>query len=171
VWDAGQLSPNSDSSASHSKPSKLDNPAIVCPVCSFPSILAGVVCQFDTSWSYHRGMGLPWGNASMRSSCKDFSQLVIKGERAPVGGAIPGQVALGSIRKQSEKARGSKPVSSTPPWPLHQLLPPSSCPVWVPGLTSFGDEHQCGSVSWITPFLPSLLLGHDVLCRNRGRDD
>jgi hypothetical protein len=25
-------------------------------------------------------------------------------------------------RKKAEQARGSKPVSSTPPWPLHQLL-------------------------------------------------
>jgi hypothetical protein len=56
----------------------------------------------------------------MRSSCKAFSQLVIKGPL--VGGAIPGLVILGSIRKQAEQARGSKPVSNIPPWPLHQLL-------------------------------------------------
>jgi hypothetical protein len=36
------------------------------------------------------------------------------------------------------------------------------CPVWVPVLTSFGDEQQYGSVSWINPFLPNLLLGHGV---------
>jgi hypothetical protein len=58
-----------------------------------------------------------------------------------VSGAIPGLVVLGSIRKQAEQARGSKPVSSTPPWPLA----PGSCP--VPVLTSFGDKQQCGSVS------------------------
>jgi hypothetical protein len=29
-------------------------------------------------------------------------------------------------------------------------------------LTFFGDEQQCGSVSRINPFLPNLLLGHDV---------
>jgi hypothetical protein len=64
----------------------------------------------------------------MRPSCKAFSQLVIKGGRAQptVGGAIPGLVVLGSIRKQAKQARGSKPVSNIPPWPLHQLLPPSS---------------------------------------------
>jgi len=39
-----------------------------------------------------------------------------------VGGAIPGLVVLGSIRKQAEQEIGNKPVSSTPPWPLHQLL-------------------------------------------------
>ena len=39
---------------------------------------------------------------------------------------------------------------------------PASWPAWVPVLTSFDDEQQCGSVSWINPFLPNLLLGHDV---------
>lgn len=39
-----------------------------------------------------------------------------------VGGATPGQVVLGSIKKQVEQARKSKPVGSTPPWLLHQLL-------------------------------------------------
>jgi hypothetical protein len=60
----------------------------------------------------------------MRSSCKAFSQLVIKGEGPLVGGAIPGLVVLGSIREQAEQARGDKPVSNIPPWPLHQLLLP-----------------------------------------------
>jgi hypothetical protein len=60
----------------------------------------------------------------MRSSCKAFSQLVIKGERPLVGGAIPGLIALGSIRKQVEQVRGSKPVRNILPWPLHQLLLP-----------------------------------------------
>ena len=50
----------------------------------------------------------------MRSSCKVFSQLV-------VGGTISGLVVLGSIKKQAEQTRGGKPVSSIPPWPLHQL--------------------------------------------------
>ena len=63
----------------------------------------------------------------MRSSCGAFSQLEIKGERPRVGGAIPGLVVLDSIREQAEQARGSKPVSNIPPWPLHHLLPPSSC--------------------------------------------
>jgi hypothetical protein len=58
----------------------------------------------------------------MRSSCKAFSQLVIKGRGFIVGGAIPGLVVLGPIRKQAEQARGSKPVSNILPWPRHQLL-------------------------------------------------
>jgi hypothetical protein len=60
----------------------------------------------------------------MKSSCKAFSQLMIKGERPLVGGAIPRLVVLGSIRQQAEQARGSKPVRNIPPWPLHQLLLP-----------------------------------------------
>jgi hypothetical protein len=60
----------------------------------------------------------------MRSSCKAFSQLVIKGERPPVGGTSSGLVVLGSIGEQAEQARGSKPVMNIPPWPLHQLLLP-----------------------------------------------
>jgi hypothetical protein len=57
----------------------------------------------------------------MRSSCKAFSQLVIKGERPLVGKTISGLVVLGSIREQAEQARGSKPVKNICPWLLHQL--------------------------------------------------
>ena len=39
---------------------------------------------------------------------------------------------------------------------------PASWPAWILVLTSFDDEQQCGSVSRINPFLPDLLLGHDV---------
>ena len=94
----------------------------------------------------------------MRSNCKAFSQLVIKGEGPLVGGTISGLVVLDSIREQAEQARGSKPVRNIPPWPLHQLLLPACVPV----LTSFGDEQQHGSVSRINPFLPNLFLGHDI---------
>jgi hypothetical protein len=55
----------------------------------------------------------------MRSNCKAFSQLVIKGERPLVGGTISGLLVLGSIREQAEQARANKTVSNIPPWPLH----------------------------------------------------
>jgi hypothetical protein len=42
-----------------------------------------------------------------------------------VGGAIHGLVVVGSIRKQTEQARGSRPVRNILPWPLHQLLLPN----------------------------------------------
>jgi len=54
----------------------------------------------------------------------------------------------------------SKPVSSISPRTLHKLLPPCSCLVWVPILTSFGDDQHYGSVSWINSFLLNLLFGH-----------
>ena len=66
----------------------------------------------------------------MRSSCKTFSQFGMGGgEWGIVGDTISGLVVLGSIRKLAEQARGSELVSSIPPWPLPQLLPPGSCPV------------------------------------------
>jgi hypothetical protein len=49
----------------------------------------------------------------MRSSCKAFSQLVIKGGGPNVDGAIPGLVVLGSIREQAEGWRGGSAVKST----------------------------------------------------------
>jgi hypothetical protein len=87
-------------------------------------VLVGFVCQLDTGWGYHRERSFSWGNASMRSNCKAFSQLVIKGERPLVGGTISGLVVLGSIREQGEQARGSKPVNNISRWLLHQLLLP-----------------------------------------------
>ena len=52
----------------------------------------------------------------MRSSCEAFSQLVIdaRGPSPLWVGATPGQVVLGSIRKQTEQAMGNK-VASSPP--------------------------------------------------------
>ena len=83
-----------------------------------------VLCQLDTA-----GVITEKGaSVEERSSCKAFPQLVKKQGGSTVGGAIPGLVVLGSIRKQTEQARGSKPISNIPPWPLHKLLPTSSCP-------------------------------------------
>ena len=65
-----------------------------------------------------------------------------------------------SQRKQASKEHPSMASASAP----------ASWPAWVPVLTSFGDEQQHGSVSWINPFLPNLLLGHDALSRNRNPD-
>ena len=77
-----------------------------------------------------------------------------------VGGAIPGLLDLGSIRKQNEQTMRSKPVSSTPSMastPLYHLLLPSSCPAWVPILTCFRVGLWCEGISLINPFLPKLL--------------
>ena len=45
----------------------------------------------------------------MRSSCKAFSQLVIKEEGSIVGGTISGLVVLGSISEQAEQASKEHP--------------------------------------------------------------
>jgi hypothetical protein len=45
----------------------------------------------------------------MRSNCKAFSQLVIKGKRPLVGGTISGLVVLGFIREQAEPASKEHP--------------------------------------------------------------
>jgi hypothetical protein len=57
------------------------------------SVLASFVSTWH-SWSYHRERSFTWGNASMRFSCKAFSQLVIKGERPLVVGTISELVVL-----------------------------------------------------------------------------
>jgi hypothetical protein len=76
---------------------------------------AGFVCQLDTGWSYHRERSFSWGNASRRSSCKAFSQLVIKEGGPLVGGANSGLVVLGSIREQAEQTIGSRQASKEHP--------------------------------------------------------
>jgi hypothetical protein len=52
------------------------------------------LCHIDTGWSYHREKSFSWGNAFTRSSCKAFSQLVIKWGGPLVGGAVSGLVVL-----------------------------------------------------------------------------
>jgi hypothetical protein len=67
------------------------------------AVLAGFVCQLDTSWSYHRERSLFWGNAFMRSSCKAFSQLVIRSGRAPCGWCHPWAGSFVFYKKASWK--------------------------------------------------------------------
>jgi hypothetical protein len=74
-----------------------------------------------------------------------------------MSGAVPGLVVLGCIRKQAEQA-----IRSNLPLLLHHLLPPGPCSVWVPVLTSFNNEQQCGSMSQISSFLPNLFFGNGV---------
>ena len=77
-----------------------------------------------------------------------------------MGGAIPGLVVLGPVREQVEQGRGSKPVSNICPLPLHQLLLSVLLEFqsWLPLVMKSNVEN----VSRINPFLPTLLLGHDV---------
>jgi hypothetical protein len=80
------------------------------------------VCQLDTNWSYQRVRNLPWVNTSMRSSCKAFSQLVIKSGRAHYGlchpwAGSPGfykKTSWASQRKQASKQHPSMASVSDP---------------------------------------------------------
>ena len=122
-----------------------------------------LLCQVDTVWSYLRERSFSWGNASMRSSCGTFSQLVSKQGGPLVGGVIPWLVVLVSIKKQAEQASKKHPSMASASAPV-------SWPAWVPVLTSFGDKQLCKTISLINPFLPNWLLGRDVLSKNRHHD-
>jgi hypothetical protein len=131
-----------------------------------PGVLAGFVCQLDTSWSYHRERSFRWGNASTRSSCKAFSKVVIKEGGPIVGGAIPGLVVLCSTRKQAEQGRGNKPVTC-----LYGLWI-SSC--FLTCLSSHPDFFWWWTAVWKyklnKPFIPQLPSWSWYLCRNRNPD-
>jgi hypothetical protein len=90
-------------------------------------VLAGLVYHLNTSWSNHRERSLPWGNASMRLSCKAFSLLVIKGWRTHCGWYHLSAGNPGFYKKASWTSQGKQASKQHPPCPLHQLLPPSSC--------------------------------------------
>jgi hypothetical protein len=62
-----------------------------------------VLCQLDTGWSYQRERSFSWGNAYMRSSCKAFSQLLIKAGGPLVGDAIYGLVVLVPLKNSLGK--------------------------------------------------------------------
>ena len=72
---------------------------------------------------------------------------------------------LGSIRKKTEQARESHPVSNISPWPLHQLLLPEL--LEFPVLTSFGDQQQFRMCKLNKPFPPQLASFSWCLCRDR----
>lgn len=82
-----------------------------------------------------------WGNAS------SYKDTTVCGTELTF--AI---LALWSVRL--DQPWGVSQQAAILPWLLHQLLPPGSCPVWVPIMTSFSVEQWWGSVSPINPFLP-----------------
>ena len=78
-----------------------------------------------------------------------------------------GLVVLGSIREQAEQARGSKPVSNIPPWPLNQLLLPDLLEFqsWLPWWWTAMWKCKLNK-----PFPPQLASWSWCLCRNRNPD-
>jgi hypothetical protein len=125
-----------------------------------PYVLASFVSNLH-SWSYHRERSFSWGNASMRSNCKAFFQLVIKGERPLGGWDHLWAGSLGSIIEQAKRARRSKPVKKHPS--MHDLYI-SFC--LLACLSSSPDFVQWWTAMWKCklnkPFPSQLLLGHDV---------
>jgi hypothetical protein len=101
---------------------------------------------------------LNWGTASIRLLCGyNYETFLIDSWLIWEGLTLCGwyqheKVILGSVRKQTEQAVRSKAVSSVPPWPLLQFLPPSSCLElpWLP----FMNEWKL--TSEINPFFPTL---------------
>lgn len=48
--------------------------------------------------------------------------------------SLPAQVVLGCIRKRTVQVKGSKPVKSVPPRPLHWFVAPGSCFKFLPSM-------------------------------------
>jgi hypothetical protein len=117
------------------------------------------VCPLDTGWSYHRERTFRWGSASMRSSCGAFFSVGDQGGRAYYGWCHSWAGSLGFYRRASWASQGKKASKKHPS--MASASAPVSWPSWVPVLTSFSDEQQCGSVRWINLFLPNLHVGHD----------
>lgn len=101
-----------------------------------------VLYSLYTSQSYLTEVILNWEKASIRSICKGICLISDRWRKT-----IALWMALclwlvfpGSLRKQTEETMGSKPVSNSPPWPLHQFLP------LVPALFEFLSDF----LWWIT---------------------
>jgi hypothetical protein len=83
-----------------------------------------------------------------------------QGEKAPCWWCYPWAGSLGFCKRAGWASQGRQASKEHPS--MASTSAPAFWPAWVPVLTSFSDEQQCGNVSWINPFLPNLLLGHDV---------
>ena len=83
-----------------------------------------------------------------------------QGGQSPCGWCHLWAGSLGFYKRAGWESQGKQASKEHPS--MASASAPTSWPAWVPVLTSFGDEQQHGNVSRINPFLPSLLLGHDV---------
>ena len=120
------------------------------------------------SWSYHREKSFRWGNASMRSSCKSFSQLVIKAWRALCGWHNLWAGCLGFYKKASWASQGEQASKQHPSMASTSAL--AFWPAWVSVLTSFDDQQQCGKCKLSKSFPPQLASWSWCLCRKRNLD-
>jgi hypothetical protein len=103
----------------------LHHPICICFISQ--TVLADFVYQLDTGSSYHKEKSFSSINAYVISSFGAFSQLVIKCEishHCLTTIVVMSSLGLGSIRKQTEQARGSKSGSNITPWPIHEIQLP-----------------------------------------------
>lgn len=93
-----------------------------------------------------------------RQSLGAFSWLVIDIWKPRLTWVVP------TMHRSSYIIYRSRPVSNTPPWSLHELLPPVLN--WVFILNPFNDVQFHGSVSRNKYFPPPAALGYDVLLQH-----
>jgi hypothetical protein len=83
-----------------------------------------------------------------------------QGGKAPCGWDNLWVGSLGFYKRAGWASQGKQASKEHPS--MASASVPDFWPAWVPVLTYFSAEQQCGNVSRINPFLPNLLLGHDV---------
>ena len=107
------------------------------------------------------------GNASMKSSCKALSQLVIKGGRAPCGWSHLWAGSVGFYKKASwgsQRKQASKKCPSTA-----SVSAPASEPAWVPAWLPWWWT-AIWKCKLNKPFPSQLASWSWCLCRNRNPD-
>lgn len=136
---------------------KLSSSNILCPWWCIHDLCAG---QFFVMSVGHKLKSLERREPQLRKckSARHSSNDCWQRAQPIVGDVTPGLIVLGFVTKQPAQAMKNKPVSSTPPWPLH--------PIWVPGLTYFDDVQCCGRESQMNPFYSNLLLVMVFYCSN-----
>jgi hypothetical protein len=143
--------------------------SICIGICMCTCVLAGFVCQLDTSWSYHRERSLPWGNASMRSGCKAFYQLVMGGG-GPCELCHPWAGSPGFYKKANWATQGRQASKQ------HLSMASASAPAsrFLPCVSSFPDFLWWWTAMWTCklnkPFPPQFASWSWCLCRSRNPD-
>lgn len=115
--------------------------------------------QLDTSYSHLWRQTLSWENVSTRCClCQGQWCILLIDVRCgkvflTVGGSVPCQVVLESVRKKAAQSIMSKSVNSIPLWLPLQSLPRVSARSY-PGMTG---------CDWNIPFPPHIAFDHVVV--------
>lgn len=122
--------------------------------------------QLHISNGQVRGRTLHWENdctgLAVTQDCRAFSWLVIDVWGPSSLWVLP---PLDGLRKKAKRSWASRPVSSIPPWPLLQFLPPGfwfEFQLWLPSMMGCDVELQ----TEINSFLPHKLLLSMVFYHN-----